>query len=146
MSQERGRACAALDRGRARPRAEERRELSALFQSHHIQLGSDLRYLPQLWSHSHRHLLLMLGSADTAVAEKSQVPIAASTTGKLGRWTPVEVSGGFVTMEGGFSKHPAVARGIQYQMGNTTHLFVELDKNAPWFLQGVVGLKARKKK
>ena len=70
----------------------------------------------------------MLGSADTAVAEKSQVPIAASTTGKLGRWTPAEVSGDFVTMKGGFSKHPSAARSIQYQIGNTTHLFVELDK------------------
>ena len=85
----------------------------------------------------------MSNSVDTAVAETSQVPKAA-TTGKRGHWMPVEILQSAVTIKGGFCKTPTVATTIEYHIGNTIHRFVEMDKNAAWFLKGVGGPKTQK--
>jgi hypothetical protein len=85
----------------------------------------------------------MLSHADVAVADTSWVPTAA-TTGKRGHWSPVEIIQSAVTIKGGFCKTPTVATTIDYNIGTTTHRFVEMDKNAVWFLKGVGGPKTQK--
>ena len=51
---------------------------------------------------------------------------------------------GIVSIKGGYNTRGEAAQSIQYQIRDTTHLFVELDKNAPWFLKGVGGTKIQK--
>ena len=87
------------------------------------------------------------GESQTAVAAQSttrEVPFAASKGSKLGKWSPAGIIGGCVNVVGGWNKKPAIAHGVQYQMGKTMHTFVELDKNALWFLKGVGGGHVRK--
>jgi hypothetical protein len=49
-----------------------------------------------------------------------------------------------IGIKGGYNKRAESAACIEYQSGDTTHVFVELDKNAPWFLKGVGGPKIQK--
>lgn len=51
---------------------------------------------------------------------------------------------GIVNIKGGYNTRCETAHSIQYQIRDTTHLFVELDKNAAWFLKGVGGTKIQK--
>ena len=49
-----------------------------------------------------------------------------------------------LTIKGGYSTRGEQAPSIQYQDGDNTHVFVELDKNAQWLLKGVGGRSVRK--
>ena len=95
------------------------------------------------WSLPRPSSELMSNIVDTAVAATSLVPTAA-TIGKRGHWSPVEIFQSAVTIRGGFCKAPTIATTVDYRIGNTTHRFVEMDKNAAWFLKGVGGPKTRK--
>jgi hypothetical protein len=89
----------------------------------------------------------MPGRANTAVAgqsPKTWSPLAAQTANKRGKWRPLSVAGDQIIVKGGFNTKNDVAKMIQYQMNTTQHNFVELDKNALWFLHGVGGMKAQK--
>lgn len=66
------------------------------------------------------------------------LPPVSATRGKS-RWAPVSVEQGIVNIKGGYNKRGEAAHSIQYQVGGATHVFVELDKNAHWFLKGVGG-------
>ena len=76
------------------------------------------------------------------------------TKARAGRkWHQVVVKHDKVSVIGGYNAHSEAAACIQYQavgldkdaMGNTvTHTFVELDKNAQWFLKGVGGGQVKK--
>ena len=89
----------------------------------------------------------MSASAASAVAENSDtvlVPLAASSGHKRGTWKPVNLSQEHLIMSGGFHAKFEVIPVIRYQSGTTTHSFVELNKNAQWFLKGVGGLQTGK--
>ena len=58
-----------------------------------------------------------------------------------GRWHPVDILEDRVSIKGGYNGKVETAPAVRYAMGDTTHVFVELDKNALWFLKGVGGLK-----
>jgi hypothetical protein len=60
------------------------------------------------------------------------------------KWKHVSVVQDRVSIAGGYSPRGETAHSIQYQVGTTTHVFVELDKNATWFLKGVGGAVTRK--
>ena len=68
---------------------------------------------------------------------KSLPPVSA--TGGKSKWAPVSVEQGIVNIKGGYNKRGEAAQSIQYQVGGATHVLVELDKNAHWFLKGVGG-------
>ena len=67
-------------------------------------------------------------------------PLSAGTK----RWAPVSVLNSMVNIHGGYSRRGEAARSIEYAIGGTTHTFVALDKNAPWFLRGVGGPSIKK--
>jgi len=89
----------------------------------------------------------MYTSAATAVAVKCNTqmePVAASMSNKRGNWKSVNVSGDFLIVTGGFNTKHEVVPSIRYQTGTITRHFVELDKNAMWFLKGAGGPKTSK--
>jgi hypothetical protein len=63
---------------------------------------------------------------------------------KSGQWHSVAVVHDRVSIKGGYNSRFEAGRCIQYQAGDTIHTFVELDKNATWFLKGVGGAKTQK--
>ena len=67
------------------------------------------------------------------------VPMAASQPGKVCKWHPVNVATGLITVSGGFNKGFLLASSIDLTVDTTTHAYVQLDKNAAWFLKGVGG-------
>ena len=75
------------------------------------------------------------GAPATAVAD---VPVAPSKSGKR-KWNPVQISRSQACVIGGFSNTPILAKSIDFVMGGSVHLFIELDKNASWFLKSVGG-------
>ena len=86
----------------------------------------------------------MSGCAGTAVADESLTPVCLSTTRKHAKWNPVNVSDCCITITGGFNRTPSVAPSVQYTQGHKQHTFVELNKNAPWFLKEVGGSDIQK--
>lgn len=66
------------------------------------------------------------------------MPPTSATQHPQSRWKPVEVSH-TVSITGGYNKRSEYAPSIQYTMDGTTHMFLQLDKNTPWFLKGVGG-------
>jgi len=56
----------------------------------------------------------------------------------------VRVEKSTVCLSGGFSSSLSTAPSIEYTLGSTTTLFVQLDKNATWFLKGVGGPSTQK--
>ena len=85
---------------------------------------------------------LTAGVADgvAAVAEQSLAPVSAPPN-----WKPVRIFDAWIAFSGGLSTNgPTVAKRIDYQLDGKTWTFVELAKNAPWFLKGVGGPKSRK--
>lgn len=87
----------------------------------------------------------MSSSAAAAVAGKPLLPIAACGPGsRRGKWQPVGVCRGVVCVTGGFNKTPCNVASVEYKVGNTTQVFVQLEKNSHWFLKGVGGPGAQK--
>ena len=80
---------------------------------------------------------------DVADTDAPLTPTLSPSSGK-GHWRPVSIETGLVSIKGGYNTRGEAAHSIQYQIHDTTHLFVELDKNAPWFLKGVGGTKIQK--
>ena len=75
------------------------------------------------------------------------VPVSAKTTGTH-KWHPISVTCDSVIVRGGYntSREPAnsITLDDSQQPPGTIRTFVELDKNARWFLKGVGGSKAVK--
>ena len=90
----------------------------------------------------------MTTSAASAVAGNSGAvltPMAARSGHRRGgTWKQVKLSQEHLIMSGGFHAKFEVVPVILYQSGTTTHRFVELNKNAQWFLKGVGGLQTSK--
>ena len=80
---------------------------------------------------------------DVANTHDPLTPTLSPSSGK-GHWRPVSLESGIVFIKGGYNTRGEAAHSIQYQIHGTTHLFVELDKNAAWFLKGVGGPKVQK--
>ena len=86
----------------------------------------------------------MVNSAPAAVAE-SIVPLAAAAGRKNGnKWKPPTASDSLLIVTGGFNTKSEVAKSVRYTINDTTAHYVELDKNAQWFLKGVGGPKTYK--
>jgi hypothetical protein len=49
-----------------------------------------------------------------------------------------------LNIKGGVNTRGELATSVHYQVGDAIHVFVELDKNARWFLKGVGGTTVRK--
>lgn len=75
------------------------------------------------------------------VASEPKTPISKSGSGK---WHPVCIKHDRVSIQGGYSSRPEAGTCIQYQVDDRVETFVELDKNATWFLKGVGGAKTQK--
>ncbi len=84
--------------------------------------------------------LLML---DVAHTKEPFTPLSASSSGGT-QWQPVSVVQDRVSIKGGYNTRGEAAPTIHYQVGDTTQVFVELDKNVPWFLKGVGGPRTQK--
>ena len=56
----------------------------------------------------------------------------------------MSIETGMVRIKGGYNTRGLAGFSMEYKIDGTTHLFVELDKNAPWFLKGVGGTKIQK--
>jgi hypothetical protein len=76
-------------------------------------------------------------------AKRPLTPLSA-TRSVSQRWRPVVVLESLVNVQGGYSTRDEAANSIQYQSGGTIHTYLELDKNAGWFLRGVGGETVRK--
>ena len=77
--------------------------------------------------------------SDAVHTKKCIAPLSASRS-----WKSVSITQNTVTIQGGYSTRGEAAPTVQYKVGDTTQTFVELDKNASWFLKGVGGSKAKK--
>ena len=98
--------------------------------------------LPLPQSRRFRIAGLSVPSAETAVAESiktTMLPVCASMKHSRGTWKPVTTSKDLLFFKGGFLTTDAVVPIIRFTTGTETHEFVELDKNAQWFLKGVGG-------
>jgi len=85
---------------------------------------------------------MMSRRKSTAVADAKDAS-SGSQTNRMG-WRPVEVVYNCVNIKGGLNNTLLSANSIQYTDGDTVHLFVELEKNALWFLKGVAGPGVKK--
>ena len=70
-------------------------------------------------------------------------PLCASNSGKK-QWHPVVAVSSLLIIKGGFNTRGELATSVQYQVCDTVHTFVELDRKARWFLKGVGGTTVRK--
>ena len=61
-----------------------------------------------------------------------------------GHWHPVDILQDRVSIKGGYNGKVETAHVVRYAAGDTTHVFVEVDKNAAWFLRGAGGQKVGK--
>jgi hypothetical protein len=78
-----------------------------------------------------------------SVVKRPMQPLAATACG-TNRWHAVSVVESMVNVTGGFSSKGESARTIRYQTEDAIHTYLEMDKNAQWFLKGVGGSKVRK--
>ena len=80
---------------------------------------------------------------DVANTHDPLTPTLSPSSDK-GHWRPVSIETGIVRIKGGYNTRGEAAHSMEYKIHGTTHLFVELDKNAEWFLKGVGGPKVQK--
>ena len=85
----------------------------------------------------------MFAAVGQRAADDPITPVSAPPT-KKGAWQPVSTFQGLIGISGGFCRKPLGAQSIEWTSGNKTHRFVELAKNAEWFLKGVGGAKTQK--
>ncbi len=85
----------------------------------------------------------MFAAVGQRAAEDPITPVSAPPT-KKGGWQPVSTFQGLIGISGGFCRKPLGAQSIEWTSGNKTHRFVEISKNAEWFLKGVGGAKTQK--
>ena len=71
---------------------------------------------------------------DDAHVKKRLTPPGAKTN-----WRPVSLEQDMINVKGGYNTRGESGRIISYEIDKVTHVFVELDKNAEWFLKGVGG-------
>ena len=71
--------------------------------------------------------------------KKRLTPLAAK-----GNWRPVSLEQDIINVKGGYNTRGESGKIISYVIDKVPHVFVELDKNAPWFLKGVGGAKIQK--
>jgi len=75
----------------------------------------------------------------------TMAPVSAATRRKAnGKWHTSKIKNDQLSIVGGFSNRALLAHSIAITDGATITSFVQLDKNAPWFLKGVGGAKAAK--
>ena len=72
------------------------------------------------------------------------LPVVAWNPKKGNRWRPVTVVTGLVNVSGGFSNVMLCVSSIAITNQTITQTFVQLDKNAHWFLKGVGGAGTQK--
>ena len=80
---------------------------------------------------------------DVADTDAPLTPTFSASSGK-GHWQPVSIETGMVRIKGGYNTRGLAGFSMEYKIDGTPHLFVELDKNAEWFLKGVGGPKMQK--
>ena len=84
-------------------------------------------------------------AASSFIMETALVPHAAGKHDpKRGSLTPALICSGYVNLSGGFNKQLSAAACLHIQIGATNYIFLELYKNAGWFLKGVGGPQTRK--
>ena len=84
---------------------------------------------------------------DDPTQPASKKPEELKPLGKLKKgfvWKPVHCNADLVHARGGFSAEHLVAPSIPFPMGKVTYKFIELSKNATWFLKGVGGNGTKK--
>ena len=54
-------------------------------------------------------------------------------------WRKIEVNDNLINVKGGFNAKFELAPSVSYAVRDRFHRFVQLSKNAPWFLKGVAG-------
>jgi hypothetical protein len=80
----------------------------------------------------------------SGVAIANETPKPVSMRDKKEKWHAASTQRDRVGVKGGYNTKAEVAAALEYQVDGATHAYVELDKNAQWFLKGVGGPKARK--
>ena len=83
---------------------------------------------------------------DDPTQPASKKPEELKPLGKLKKgfnWKPVHCNDDLVHVIGGFSAEHLVAPSIPFPMGKVTYKFIELSKNATWFLKEVGGKSAK---
>ena len=59
-------------------------------------------------------------------------------------WKHIELNCNLINVRGGFNRKYEPAPSIPFRMGKQIYQFVQLSKNHPWFLRGIVGIGAKK--
>jgi hypothetical protein len=74
-------------------------------------------------------------------ATEPSAPVSAPTKVdiKKGRWFPVSTVPGLISIKGGYNSKAETATTIEYEVDGVRSVYVQLDKNAIWFLKGVGG-------
>ena len=63
----------------------------------------------------------------------------AKVDSKKGRWFPVSTLRDLISIKGGYNSKAETATTIEYEVDGVRSVYVQLDKNALWFLKGVGG-------
>ena len=84
------------------------------------------------------------GLVMSGVAIANETPKPVSMRDKKEKWHAASTQRDRVGVKGGYNTKAEAAAALEYQVDGATHVYVELDKNAQWFLKGVGGPKARK--
>ena len=100
-------------------------------------------------SHRYHSCGITVGTVANRCDAMSDVPTpftpTCATTPRYGAtWQPVNECREVIVIRGGYSTKPEILPCLTYRVGQTTHKFVLLDKNAFWFLRCVGGKSARK--
>ena len=82
----------------------------------------------------------MLAVEKVPVSTDPITPLSASRN----TWQPVHLWAGLVGVSGGHAKKPSNAPSIMVEVDGEQRRFVELSKNAEWFLKAVGGTRAQK--
>ena len=86
----------------------------------------------------------MFQSAGLPATSDPITPALAASRPNASAWKPVKVFSGVLGISGGFNKKALGVPSLEFTTRGQTHRFVELAKNAEWFLKGVGGDKTQK--
>ena len=88
--------------------------------------------------------LMELGSSGAQPELATIMPLCATDKEKAGTWRIACVQTNVISIQGGYSSVPSTATVVQTTQDGIVDTFVELDKNASWFVKGVGGTGVKK--
>ena len=81
--------------------------------------------------------MMMADTHDIPKRRRAPKPPISRTVQGSRKWHAIAIKHDRLSVRGGYNARPEAAACIQYRVGERIDTFVELDKNANWFLKGV---------